>query len=82
MCGCLSTQSHQAKISIETLIFPKRHTFSAFLKVLMGVHFCYVIEALAMMSVDSSSMVVTIFNDLDVAELLLSDESRPPLYIG
>ena len=31
-----------------------------------------------MMSVDSSSMVVTVFNDLDVAEVLLSDESLPP----
>jgi len=31
------------------------------------------------MSVDSSSMVVTAFDDLDVAELLLSDESLPPL---
>ena len=46
-----------------------------------GVHFCYVIEAPAMMSVDSSSMVVTAFNDLDVTELLLSDEPLPP-YIG
>jgi len=34
------------------------------------------------MTVDSSSMAVTAFNDLDVAELLLSDESLPPLYIG
>ncbi len=31
-----------------------------------------------MMSVDFSSMVVTGCNDLDVAELLLSDESLPP----
>jgi hypothetical protein len=31
-----------------------------------------------MMIVDSSSMVVTVFNKLDVAELLLSDESLPP----
>jgi len=35
-----------------------------------------------MMFVDSSSMVVTGVNDLDVAELLLSGESLPPLYIG
>jgi len=34
-----------------------------------------------MMSVDSSSMVVTVFNDLDVAELLLSVCLDPP-YIG
>jgi len=47
-----------------------------------GVHFCYVIDAPAMVSVDSSSMAVTAFNDLDVAELLLSCESLPPLYIG
>lgn len=37
------------------------------------------IDAPAMMSVDSSSTVVTVFNELDVAELLLSDESLPPL---
>jgi len=35
-----------------------------------------------MMSVDSFFMVVTGFDDLDVAELLLSDELLPPLYIG
>jgi len=34
-----------------------------------------------MISFDSSSIVVTAFNDLDVAELLLSDEPLPP-YIG
>ncbi len=33
-----------------------------------------------MISFDSSSIVVTAFNDLDVAELLLSDEPLPPLY--
>jgi len=37
-----------------------------------------VIDAPAMMSVDSSSTVGTVFNDLDVAELLPSDESLPP----
>jgi hypothetical protein len=42
-----------------------------------GVHFCYVIEASAMMFVDSSSMVATASDDLDVAELLLSDEPLP-----
>jgi len=31
-----------------------------------------------MVSVDSSSIVVTVFNDLDVAELLLSDGLYPP----
>jgi hypothetical protein len=33
-----------------------------------------------MMSVDSSSMVVMVFNDLDVAELLLSDGLYPLIY--
>jgi len=53
-------------------------SFQLFHKVLMGVHFCYVIEVPAMMSFDSSFIVVTAFNDLDAAELLLFDESLPP----